>query len=115
MDTGADRDGVVVAVGGAADIVVVQTLAEERRKREVDPTLSLLRDALLETPAGADDAHAQARMREMHDLIELTVGWFEDVRAMEQERLVELMKLGRKVGRLLDARDRFLGGGKSND
>jgi hypothetical protein len=29
---------------------------------------------------------------------------------MDQERLVELMKLGKKVGKLLDARDRFIGG-----
>lgn len=30
---------------------IFQTLAEERRKREVDPTLSMLRDALLEPVA----------------------------------------------------------------
>jgi hypothetical protein len=54
-------------------------------------------------------------MREMHDLIELTTGWFEELRTMEQERLVELMKLGRKVGRLLDARDRFLGAGRTQE
>ena len=29
---------------------------------------------------------------------------------MDRERLVELMKLGKKVGKLLDARDRFIGG-----
>ena len=89
---------------------IFQTLAEERRKREVDPTLSMLRDALLEAPTDPAEQHAQARMREMHDLIELTTGWFEEVRAMDQERLVELMKLGKKVGKLLDARDRFIGG-----
>ena len=86
---------------------IFQTLAEERRKREIDPTLTLLRDALVEAPADADDAHAQARMREMHDLIELTTGWFDEVRAMEQARLVQLMKLGRKVGKLLDIRDKL--------
>lgn len=89
---------------------IFQTLAEERRKREVDPTLSMLRDALLESPNDPAEQHAQDRMREMHDLIELTTGWFEEVRAMDRERLVELMKLGKKVGKLLDARDRFIGG-----
>ncbi|GIX38804.1 MAG: transcriptional regulator [Silanimonas sp.] len=88
---------------------IFQTLAEERRKREVDPTLSMLRDALMETPGDPAEQHAQDRMREMHDLIELTTGWFEEVRAMDRERLVELMRLGKKVGKLLDARDRFLG------
>ena len=89
---------------------IFQTLAEERRKREVDPTLSMLRDALLESPNDPAEQHAQDRMREMHDLIELTTGWFEELRAMDRERLVELMKLGKKVGKLLDARDRFIGG-----
>lgn len=89
---------------------IFQTLAEERRKREIDPTLSLLRDALLERVTDPADQHAQNRMREMHDLIELATGWFDEVRAMDRERVVELMKLGRKVGKLLDTRDRLLGG-----
>jgi len=89
---------------------IFQTLAEERRKREVDPTLSMLRDALLEPVSDPAERHAQERMREMHDLIELTTGWFEEVRAMDRERLIELMKLGKRVGKLLDVRDRFIGG-----
>ncbi|BAO80562.1 predicted transcriptional regulators [Serpentinimonas raichei] len=89
---------------------IFQTLAEQRRKREVDPTLSMLRDALLEPVVDPVDKHAQERMREMHDLIELATSWFEEVREMDRERVVELMKLGRKVGKLLDARDRFIGG-----
>jgi DNA-binding transcriptional regulator GbsR (MarR family) len=89
---------------------IFQVLAEERRKREVDPTLSMLRNALLESPGDPAERHAQARMREMHDLIELLTGWFEELQSMDRERLLELMKLGKKVGKLLDARDRFLGG-----
>jgi len=88
---------------------IFQTLAEQRRKREVDPTLSMLRDALLEPVTDPVDKHAQDRMREMHDLIELATSWFEEVRDMDRDRVVELMKLGRKVGKLLDARDRFIG------
>ena len=40
---------------------IVRILAEERRKREIDPTLSMLRQALVETP-GSEEVHAQARM-----------------------------------------------------
>ncbi|RMH94508.1 GbsR/MarR family transcriptional regulator [Lysobacter pythonis] len=94
---------------------IFQTLAAERRKREIEPTLSVLRAALLESPEAADDRHAQTRMREMHELIELATGWFDELQRMDRERLVELMQLGRKVGKLLDVRDRFIGGGKSDD
>lgn len=91
---------------------IFQTLAAERRKREIDPTLSMLRDAMLASPDGEGDRHALARMREMHELIELATGWFDELQDLDRERLVELMQLGRKVGKLLDARDKLIGGGK---
>ena len=83
-------------------------LAEERRRREIEPTLSMLRDALLQEPTGADDAHAQARMREMHDLIEQLMQWFDEVSRMDVQTLSKLMKMGAKVGKLLE----FTGRGK---
>ena len=91
---------------------IFQTLAAERRKREIDPTLSMLRDAMLASPEGEGDRHAQGRMREMHELIELATGWFDELQDLDRERLVALMQLGRKVGKLLDARDKLIGGGK---
>ena len=49
---------------------IFRVLAEERRRREVEPTLSMLRSALLQDPGSEAERHAQARMREMHDLID---------------------------------------------
>ncbi len=85
---------------------IFRTLAEERRRREVDPTLSMLRDALLEQPGGADEAHAQRRMREMHDLIELVTGWFSDVQRLEPETLKRLMRMGSRVQKVLEFTDK---------
>ncbi|AYQ28212.1 MULTISPECIES: GbsR/MarR family transcriptional regulator [unclassified Polaromonas] len=81
---------------------IFRTLAEERRKREIDPTLSMLRDALMEHPSHADDIHAQARMKQMHDLIELMTGWLADVQKMDSATLMSLMKMGAKVQKLLE-------------
>ena len=88
---------------------IFRTLAEERRKREIDPTLSMLRDALMERPAAADDIHAQERMRQMHDLIELMTGWMADMQKMDSDSLVSLMKMGSKVQKLLEIKDRLTG------
>jgi len=92
---------------------IFRTLAEERRKREIDPTLSMLRDALMEPPASPDDRHAQARMRQMHDLIELMTGWLNDVQKMDSGTLASLMKMGAKVQKLLQVKDRVAGGVKA--
>ncbi|MBC7954995.1 MAG: ArsR family transcriptional regulator, partial [Cytophagales bacterium] len=74
----------------------------ERRRREIEPTLSMLRNALLEEPSTPEDRIALDRMRGMHDLIELTTTWFDDVQRMDQKTLSQLMKMGSKVQRLLE-------------
>ena len=81
---------------------IFRTLAEQRRRREIEPTLTMLRAALLEQPGTEEDRIAQERMRGMHDLIELMTTWFDDVQRMDQKTLSQLMKMGSKVQRLLE-------------
>jgi DNA-binding transcriptional regulator GbsR (MarR family) len=88
--------------------LILRTLVEERKKREVDPTLSVLRDILMETPQNEEERHAQQRMAEMHALIEKLVGWYDDVRQLETERLAQLLSLGSKVTKLLETKDRVI-------
>lgn len=80
---------------------IFRTLAEERRKREIDPTLSMLREALLHQPDSPAERHALERMRQMHDLIELATQWFDDIRRMPSEDMRQLMKLGGAAQKLL--------------
>ncbi len=86
---------------------VFRTLAEERRRREIEPTLSMLRNALLEEVSTPEDRHAQARMKGMHDLIELMTTWFDDVQRLDATTLSQLMKMGAKVQRLLELKDKL--------
>ena len=85
---------------------IFRTLAIERRKREIDPTLSMLRDALMEQPSVAEDIHAQARMKQMHAFIELMTDWLDDMQKMDSATLASLMKMGSKVQKLLEMKDR---------
>ncbi|MCB2002460.1 MAG: GbsR/MarR family transcriptional regulator [Burkholderiaceae bacterium] len=85
---------------------IFRTLAAERRKREIDPTLSMLRDALMEQPSVPDDIHAQERMRQMHAFIEMMTDWLDDVQKMDSETLASLMKMGAQVQKLLEMKDR---------
>ena len=93
---------------------IFRVLAEERRRREIEPTLSMLRNALLETPSNEADRIAQERMRGMHDLIELMTSWLDDVQRLDRQTLSQLMKMGSKVQRLLEftGKVRVVAGGK---
>ncbi|AMG38271.1 MULTISPECIES: GbsR/MarR family transcriptional regulator [Achromobacter] len=90
---------------------IFRILMEEKRKREIDPTLTLLRDTLLEPPAGPDGAYAQQRMTEMLELIELSTGWFDEVQRLPPETLQNLMKLGSKVQKVLGFAGKLRGKG----
>ncbi len=81
--------------------VIFKTLATERQKREIEPTLTMLRGALMETPINDAERHAQARMQSMHEFIDLITLWFDDIQKMDVETLQKLLKLGSKVQKLL--------------
>jgi DNA-binding transcriptional regulator GbsR (MarR family) len=90
---------------------IFRTLAEERQRREVEPTLSLLRVSLLESPDSVEERHAQARMREMYELMEKMTEWFAEVRQLSPATLLGLMALGGKVGKVLELKERLFGSG----
>jgi DNA-binding transcriptional regulator GbsR (MarR family) len=88
---------------------IFRVLAEERRRREIEPTLSMLRMALLEQPASEADQHAQQRMREMYELIDRLMTWFDDVQKLAPETAMQLMGMGTAVTRVLELKDRMTG------
>ena len=89
---------------------IVRTLAEERKRREIDPTVSRLRELMMETPATDGEKHAQFRIAETLTLIELLTGWYDDVSRLENDRLVMLLNLGAGVTKVLDFKDRVFSG-----
>lgn len=90
---------------------IFRVLAEERRRREVEPTLSMLRMALLEKAATDEERHAQERMRQMHDLIDRLMAWFDDVQRLAPDTALQLMGMGAAVARVLEFKDRVTGKG----
>jgi DNA-binding transcriptional regulator GbsR (MarR family) len=88
---------------------MLMRIVQERKKREIDPTIALLGD-LAERLKGDTTAPAQVRERvvRMHEFIGTLGTWYEQVRVLPKPTLVTLMKLGSKVAR-------FIPGGKAKD
>jgi len=94
---------------------IFRVLAEERRRREIEPTLSMLRMAMLEEPTTDEERHAQQRMREMHDLIDRLMTWFDDVQRLAPETAMQLMGMGATVTKVLGLKDRLTGARKEKN
>ncbi|WP_370979484.1 GbsR/MarR family transcriptional regulator [Agaribacterium sp. ZY112] len=84
-------------------------VVDERSRRELEPTLSLLRSQLLESCTDESDLHAQAKMAEIYELLELANDWTKAVSGLSQKQLQSLMKMGSGLGKLVEFKDKMLG------
>lgn len=107
-----DRREYYSTLGDVWDIF--RAVAAERRRREVEPTLTMLRASLLAKPETDTDVHAQRRIREMHDLTELANNWFDELQRLSPESLLQLMKLGARVQKVLPFKGRKAASGKGS-
>src|SRR6476660_9928920 len=56
---------------------------DERKRREVDPTLTILRDCVIEAEkAGRDEKYAKERLSDLLDFFETTTAWYQQLRRL---------------------------------
>ena len=79
---------------------IARTLILQRRKRELEPTLTQLRSALVEHEGSHD--YTVRRMNEIHDFMELIVSWTNDMQGLSREDLDRLLRLGEGVNKVLE-------------
>jgi DNA-binding transcriptional regulator GbsR (MarR family) len=76
-------------------------IIEERKKRETDPILAMLRDAVADAKKpGAADAYTRERLADMLQFFELMTGWIEQTRKMPTPAVVKMVKAGDRIARM---------------
>ena len=75
-------------------------ILEERKRREIDPTLALLQDCVAEAEA-AGDTHVKTRLSEILSFMETMSAWYTQMQRLPRNVLQKLFKLGDKVQTLL--------------
>jgi DNA-binding transcriptional regulator GbsR (MarR family) len=79
-----------------------EVLLDERKRREMDPTLKVLRETSAQLDAGTPiDAHTKQRLAEMLEFFELMDGGFGEVRRLPLASRIKLVKLGAQIGKWL--------------
>ena len=79
-------------------------IVDERRKREADPTLAMLREAVAETrQPGAADAYTRERLSDMLQFFELMTRWCEQTRKLPTSAVIRMVKMGDKIAKMLGA------------
>ncbi|MEW6020844.1 MAG: GbsR/MarR family transcriptional regulator [Pseudomonadota bacterium] len=86
---------------------IFRVILEERKRREIDPTLSVLRECAIEgTQDEQLDAAMLARMQTVLEFLEMLSTTFQDYQHLSPQTLQRFLKMGGKVARFLGPNDK---------
>jgi DNA-binding transcriptional regulator GbsR (MarR family) len=81
---------------------IFRLVVEERKRREIDPTLTVLRACVIDAQQDAAlPAHALARMNDVLSFLEMLGTAYDDYRHMSPASLRRMLTMGGKVARLI--------------
>jgi DNA-binding transcriptional regulator GbsR (MarR family) len=80
--------------------VMFRAIAQERKKREMDPTMAMLTECLAEADS-TKDAVLKERLTELRGFFVTVNGWYEQIFAMPTGILKNAMKLGSALSSLV--------------
>ncbi len=77
-------------------------IIEGRKKRELDPTLTLLRECVLESEQDNETPpEVKARIREVMNFLDTLSTWYDQIRSLPRPTLIKLINMGARVQRFL--------------
>ena len=83
---------------------LMRVIVRERKAREFDPTVRVLKECIADPAFGELEASAQRRVRETLALMETLSRWADEMLGLESATLMRLAKLGAKVQGLVRGR-----------
>jgi len=76
-------------------------IIDYRKRREVDPTLHMLRDSVAELETGRGNVVSARKFKAMLDLFETIDSLYQQVQKVPTKRITQIAKMGDVVGRIL--------------
>jgi DNA-binding transcriptional regulator GbsR (MarR family) len=80
---------------------LLRTIVKERQRREIEPTVAVLRELLADPGISKDPAEAKLRMQETLELLETLTLWSDEMLRLDTETLTKVLKLGAKIKKLI--------------
>jgi DNA-binding transcriptional regulator GbsR (MarR family) len=78
-----------------------RVVLDERKRREIDPTLVVLRECIADAEKESGDKSTLERLRELREFFEMTTSWYTQIREWPTSLLKKFVKLGDGVRKLL--------------
>lgn len=76
-----------------------RVIVEERKRRELDPTIVMLRELAVDDPK--TPAHVRQRLKSTLTFLEILHGWYEDVKGIPSPLMLAFLRMGGRIQRFL--------------
>ena len=80
---------------------LMRTIVRERQRREIDPTIGVLRQLLADTAIRHEPAAVRERLEETLELLVTLTAWSDEMLALDTATLTKVLKLGARIQQLL--------------
>ncbi len=77
-----------------------QVILEQRKRREIDPTVATLRELVAEAGKSAEESLPRRRMEELLRLLETLTLWYEQMGKLPVKVQKKVLRMGSKIQRL---------------
>ncbi len=79
-----------------------RVVLDERKKREIDPTVAMLRECVAEAHKDKEtDEYTEQKLRELADFFDTTTAWYAQIRLWPTGALTRFVKAADKIKKLL--------------
>ena len=80
---------------------LMRTIVRERQRREIDPTVEVLRKLLADAAIRQEPAAVRQRLEETLELLVTLTAWSEEMLALDTATLTKVLKLGARIRQLI--------------
>jgi DNA-binding transcriptional regulator GbsR (MarR family) len=77
-----------------------RVIVEERKKRELDPTIALMRECVAD-PDPRTPAHVRQRLKSTLTFLEMLHSWYEDMKGLPHPIFLAMLKMGARIQKFL--------------
>ena len=78
-----------------------QVIMDERKRRECDPSMALLRECVEQCGESEQDAETHRRLLALLEFFETTGQWYKQIRSLPTQAMIKFVKLGNRMGKMV--------------
>jgi DNA-binding transcriptional regulator GbsR (MarR family) len=81
---------------------VIRVIIEGRKRRELDPTLAVLRDCVEQLKTESETpANVRERLTGQLEFLETVTSWYDSIKTLPRKTLLKMMRLGHRIAKVM--------------